>query len=249
MKTVITHFYNEEYLLPWWLEHHKKYFDFGILIDYRSTDRSVEICKEICPHWQVHTSVNSEFDALNCDLEVMCYERHIQGYRIALTTTEFLVGNVDSLFLDTTARVQWYIPGIRFTQWSPYGSLDTKKLLWEQLHNGVHYNTDPWAHQCRSLHNFNDIKYDLGRHCLPHNTEAACVFHYAHCLVGEPMFKRRLQIQHKMSLNDKINYLGSHHFYNIEEGLNIHNLYEMHYTYITDGESDCSEYIARFTKK
>ena len=42
-KTIISHFYNEEYLLPWWLNHHKKYFDHGILINYASTDKSVEI--------------------------------------------------------------------------------------------------------------------------------------------------------------------------------------------------------------
>ena len=38
-------FYNEEYLLPWWLAHHTKLFDHGILINKGSTDRSVEICK------------------------------------------------------------------------------------------------------------------------------------------------------------------------------------------------------------
>ena len=43
--TVISHFYNEEYLLPWWLAHHTKLFDHGILINKGSTDRSVEICK------------------------------------------------------------------------------------------------------------------------------------------------------------------------------------------------------------
>lgn len=47
--TVISHFYNEEYLLPWWLNHHKNIFDNGILINYGSTDKSVEIIKSICP--------------------------------------------------------------------------------------------------------------------------------------------------------------------------------------------------------
>ena len=52
-KTVVTHFFNEEYLLPWWLEHHKKYFDHGVMIDYNSTDSSVEIIKKICPTWTI----------------------------------------------------------------------------------------------------------------------------------------------------------------------------------------------------
>ena len=45
--TIISHFYNEEYLLPFWLNHHKKYFTNAIMIDYDSTDNSVDIIKKI----------------------------------------------------------------------------------------------------------------------------------------------------------------------------------------------------------
>lgn len=246
MKTVITHLYNEEYLLPWWLEHHKKYFDFGICIDYGSTDNSVNIIKQICPHWQIFPSGHAEFDHLLCDKEVEFYERQIPGWRIALTVTEFLVGDVNKLFVDTPARMQWYIPSIRFTSWNPEGSLDRNQPLWKQIKTGVHYNTNPIAHQCRSLHNFNDLKYEPGRHYLPHNTEEVCIFHYAHCIVGKPMLDRRLQIQHKVSKSDKDRNLGSHHYYNIN-GLNLNNLYEMHHSFINVGESDCSDLINRLT--
>jgi hypothetical protein len=34
MITVISHIFNEEYLLPFWLEHHRTIFDHGIIIDY-----------------------------------------------------------------------------------------------------------------------------------------------------------------------------------------------------------------------
>ena len=91
MKSIICHFYNEEYLLPWWLEHHKKYFDYGLMINYKSTDRSVEIINEICPEWQVVDSVNPEFSAAEVDDEVMYYEEQIPGWKIALNVTEFLV--------------------------------------------------------------------------------------------------------------------------------------------------------------
>lgn len=246
MKTVITHFYNEEYLLPRWLEHHKKYFDFGICIDYASTDRSVEIIRDICPTWQIFSSGNQYFDAAKCDYEIEFYERQISGWRIALTVTEFLVGDVNKLFVDTTARMQWYIPGIRFTEWNPDGQLDSRPL-WEQLTKGVHYNTDPLAHQCRSLHNFNDIKYTTGRHFLPHNTEDACIFHYAHCIVGEPMVKRRLQIQHKIPEIDKIKRLGTHHYIDTN-GMDISKLEMMHKQWLTLGESDCIETINKLKK-
>jgi hypothetical protein len=70
MLTIISHFYNEEYLLPWWLEHHKKIAPFGVMIDYHSTDRSVEIIKSICPHWEIRTTRNESFDAALCKLSI-----------------------------------------------------------------------------------------------------------------------------------------------------------------------------------
>ena len=77
-STVISHIFNEEYILPWWLEHHKKIFDHGIIIDYASTDRSLEIIKEICPTWEVVQSKNAEFNAMAVDVEVLEYERKIE---------------------------------------------------------------------------------------------------------------------------------------------------------------------------
>ena len=47
--TLLTNIFNEEYLLPFWLNHHKNMFDEIIIIDYNSTDKSIEICKSICP--------------------------------------------------------------------------------------------------------------------------------------------------------------------------------------------------------
>lgn len=251
MKTVITHFYNEEYLLPWWLEHHKKYFDFGVMIDYASTDDSVAIIKETCPHWQVLPSGNAEFDASLCDHEIMFVERQITGWRIALTTTEFLVGNLDKLMTDTPERAQWKIPGIRFTEWDPSGYLDPSKVLWEQLHTGISYRSDPIAHQCRSLHNFNDLEYSPGRHFMPFNTEDALVFHYAHCIVGEPMLKRRLQIQHRISAYDKAHGLGQHHYFGHGPtgiGMDVDSLHNMQVNWLSKNSEDCQNLIDMVTK-
>jgi len=248
MKTIITHFYNEDYLLPWWLEHHKNMFDMGICIDYGSTDNSVKIIKEICPHWQILPSGFDHFDAENCDWEVEFYERQISGYRIALTVTEFLVGDLDKLILDTSARVQWYIPCVRFTDWNLEGKLDRNLPLWEQLKTGIDYRKDPLANQCRSLHNFNDIKYTTGRHYMPFNTEDCAIFHYAHCITGTPMLQRRLQIQYKMSERDKEKKLGSHHFFD-ENGLNVLNLELMQKTWLSVGSEDLSELINKLMVK
>lgn len=246
MKTVITHFYNEEYLLPWWLEHHKKHFDYGVLIDYHSTDRSVEICKEICPHWQVVTSIHTQFDAAACDYEIMFYESQIPDWKIALTTTEFLVGNIDRLAHNLPGKHQHFIPGIRFTKWDPLGTLDKTKPLWDQITTGISYYDDPTAHQCRNFHNLNDCQYPVGRHYWPPSTEDAIIFHYAHCIVGQPMIKRRMQIQHKISDRNKDELIGNHHYVD-HHGLTFNELYTMHCNYISVGESDCSHLIKKVT--
>lgn len=90
MRTVITHFHNEEYLLPFWLRHHREMFDHGILIDHHSTDASASVVRELVPHWTLVRSENRDFDAIECDFEVMLHERTVEGWKVALTTTEFL---------------------------------------------------------------------------------------------------------------------------------------------------------------
>lgn len=246
MKTIITHFYNEEYLLPWWLEHHKKYFEHGILIDYDSTDQSVEICKEICPTWQVFKSINKEFGAWEIDYEVMAYERQFSGWRIALNITEFLVGNLNEMMHDRNERSQYLIPAITFFDWNPEGSLDRSKSLWEQKQNGINFETDFMARRARSLHNFNDIQYDAGRHYPKYNCKEAIVFHYANCISSPEMLNRRLQIQTKIPKGDVMRNMGHQH-HNHGKGLTKESLKSM-----LDAEqskiTNCSDIILQYTK-
>lgn len=105
-RFVILHIKNEEYMLPWWLNHHKTKFDHGIIIDYNSTDRSVEIIKQITPNWLISQSRYRSFDARQCDEEVMDHERQIQNsypgsWMLTLTISEFLIGNTKRLFRET----------------------------------------------------------------------------------------------------------------------------------------------------
>lgn len=95
MRTVISHFFNEEYLLPWWIKHHMNIFDYGILIDHGSTDSSLDIVRELAPNWRVVRSRLTHFDAFLNDLEVMNYEQELpKCWKIALNTTEFLLPTV-----------------------------------------------------------------------------------------------------------------------------------------------------------
>lgn len=90
MRTVICHFYNEEYLLPWWLRHHTALFDHGVMIDHGCTDGSLDIIRTLAPHWKIVRSRFTEFDSFLTDFEVMGYEENIPGWKIALNVTEFL---------------------------------------------------------------------------------------------------------------------------------------------------------------
>ena len=94
-KTIITHFYNEEYLLPYWLEHHKNKFDHGVLINHGSNDKSVEIIKNLVPNWEIINSELQYFDAYLTDFEVQKIEENIAGWKICLNISEFLIGDLE----------------------------------------------------------------------------------------------------------------------------------------------------------
>lgn len=102
MRFVICHVRNEEYLLNWWLQHHKDKFDHGFIVDYHSTDGSMNLVRKITPNWQIIPSVNSDFNAVKCDAEIMNIEHSIQqkfpySWMITLNVTEFLIGNTKRL--------------------------------------------------------------------------------------------------------------------------------------------------------
>lgn len=218
-KTIISHFYNEEYLLPWWLNHHKKFFDHGILIDYQSTDESCNIIKEICPKWLIIPSRNKYFDSAIIDKEVSRIESRVNGWKICLNTTEFLVGNYG--ILDNFNKKSQLLIGNYVFVDNHNTTLDHKKPLYEQIHFGFHQ--DPrQAHNnlhigdrsLRSLHNFN-IRYPRqgGRHFAGRESvQDLFIFYYGYLLNIHEMIKRKLQIQEKMSKQEfeTLNKQGSH---------------------------------------
>lgn len=244
MKTIITHFYNEEFLLPFWLEHHKKIFDFGVLIDYGSTDKSLEICRKICPHWQIIPSAHVFFDHKLCDQEVEFVESQIDGWRISIPVTEFVVGNVERLMTDTQNNQNYYLPVVIFTGYNPEGKIDTTKKLWHQITEGFPPYVD---HALRSLHNYKGLKYPPGRHFWGDgNTSDAMIFKYSSCLVGPEMIKRRLQIQNKVSDSDRKLGVAEHHVYSKMNGLTMETLKSFYVdTIASKNPIDCSTYIEK----
>jgi hypothetical protein len=140
-RVVISHFYNEAYLLPWWLRHHREIFDHGVLIDYHSTDESVDICRELVPNWEIVPSENTSFAALLCDFEVMKHEsRFPDAWKLALNTTEFFVApglaKMERLLLQhdlTGVR----LPGAIMVDTEPHIAPDPSQPLTLQKRSGI----------------------------------------------------------------------------------------------------------------
>lgn len=101
-KTIIAHYFNEEFLLPFWLNWHKQFFDFGILIDYHSNDQSNNIIHQICPSWKIiKPKYNNGFHARDLDREVVDAEKSCEGWKLCLNVTEFVFHDNFSNYLDS----------------------------------------------------------------------------------------------------------------------------------------------------
>jgi hypothetical protein len=221
-KTVLCHFYNEEWLLPFWLKHHREIFDHGILVNYRSTDRSVEIIRELCPTWEIRDTRNANFDAGLVDTELVDIERDLVGWRMSLNIPEFLIGNYDHLNDDPTttqilahtysfvdmergeepANLDHNIPLYRQRTWGFGG----KEADWEKF-LGVSIGSAPRSP--RSIHN-HPISYPCsGRHYWGKEGtfNDLYIFYYANASVEEASIKRRMQIQTQIPSGN-----SGHHF-------------------------------------
>jgi hypothetical protein len=224
--TVISHIYNEEYLLPFWLEYHSKIFNHGIIIDYCSTDNSVNIIKKFCPTWEIITTRNIKDGAVNfeaqlVDDEVNDIERRISGFKICLNTTEFLLFEKDQIEIkwkDTVYSILSYSVGNLSESHYPKSTLDFFKGIthFGNLNRGYRY-----------LHSKSCLNYTVGRHLYNNpypttETTEMCIFHVRVYPWNEEMIKRLLQIQNNIPSSDKINLLGAHHIITLNDAQQSH---------------------------
>lgn len=204
-RTVVCHFYNEEFLLPWWLKHHSKVFDHGIMIDYRSTDRSVDLIKKHCPTWDIHTTKNEFFDSAPIDTEVMEFEKGLDGWRIALNVTEFLYGNTDHL-AHRDEMTQYLIGNYVFVDMEDHNREPTYLLHDYPLHEQRYWGFDPntgdgpmpggaMRRMNRSIHNF-PVPYKGGRHFgrTKRSFDDLMIFYYGWSYIKEQGIERKTQI-------------------------------------------------------
>ncbi len=238
--TLISHFYNEEYLLPWWLMHHTKLFDHGILINRGSTDRSVEICKLFAPHWEIRNSKVLEFDAYLVDQEVMEIEKEITGWKMVLNTTEFLCCfNKEQFFTSLNSnggnmfsiRVIMMIDEPSHDYSNPRYSIPLVK----QRYHGILIQPSPNLLYLngRLIHNIFHGDYRVGRHGshYPYSIymQPAFVLKFFYSPWNEAMKKRKLQIGPTLSKHSVQRGLGSHHLTTLEK---LEKNY-MHYATLT----------------
>lgn len=222
-KTVVCTFYNEEYLLPFFLKHHREVFDHGVMIDYHSTDNSRAIIKELCPTWDIVMSRNNDFQADRVDVEIMEYEAMHEGWRMCLNVTELLLG--DTSILNDQPR-QILVPSMFIVDKNQSQIMSHDLPLWEQKKDGFMFDSPQnfFERRARSIHSV-PVKYALqstvecmgpGRHFNKFTTDELVVMYYGWAPLNAEGMKRKLQIQTQTPLHDRQCGWGYHHITNKE---------------------------------
>jgi len=235
--TIISHIYNEEYLLPFWLQHHRDLFDHGIIIDYYSSDRSLSIIKEFCPKWKIIKTRNIDengrpnFQAHLIDNEVMEIEMEIQGFKICLNTTEFLMYNQSKEGFENMLEEK------KIYDINVYSPVSTHVVFYPsdmiEFYQNMSYIYDSGRGK-RFLHSETFLPYSVGRHS--HNLHVVneqlqntvilwCGFYPQNVHI----YRRKLQIQNNIPEYDRIHRFGFQHIINGEE------LYTLFQQFIQDG--------------
>ena len=220
---MISHFYNEEYLLPWWLVHHREIFDFGVMIDYGSTDGSKEIIKSLVPHWKVIPSRNNNFEAQLVDSEVSDYEEALPtGWKTALNVTEYISFRdlENSLIAWENSELEiiripgYEIVGDRSKVFNP--TYETKLI--DAITNGM--SDSPALPKIlpgrgRFFHRKSSLQYGVGRHTIQDEFSTvygeASVLHLLSFPWNQNFIQRRLQIGARIPQSDLDKGFGVNH--------------------------------------
>jgi hypothetical protein len=209
---IISHFYNEEYLLPWWLRHHREIFDDGLMINYNSTDNSVAIIKKLCPHWTVIDSENKYFEAYLIDREIEKYEKKIDGFRIVLNTSEFLIGN----FSKINQNEYWIIAMTCMVDHPENDNTypDSNIALTKQKFHGINPFRSPenfMIRRSRLLHKDKNIFYPIGRHYGEYNSKDFMILRFDYSPWNEKILHRKIQIGTRQPQSELDQGFGLHH--------------------------------------
>jgi hypothetical protein len=227
MTTLISHIYNEEFLLPFFIEHHYGKFDNGIILDFGSTDASLRVLQELAPSWQVIDCSGETFGALKLDALVHSIEEKTDGVCLVLTITEFFIGDprfisagmvLPSYSLLRTSKDPEIKGGESFHQVyrfgiSPFNQVENSNSEWILRMKGRKIKTTK-------------EQYPIGRHFEIFGRTPFLIYRVANCLASNEMIKRRLQIQERVPLGDVKLGFGAQHT-NYGRGLDHASLLEV----------------------
>jgi UDP-glucose 4-epimerase len=198
-------------------------FDELIVIDYHSTDKSMEICKSIWPGCTIITTQNQYFDAAKIDIEFMGIENGIEGIKIVLNTTEFLFceTSIKDIFMDDTNPISYAVNAISPYSINNYNITNNYELFSNLLNDDVVYHNDRGT---RQLHTNINGNYTTGRHNTNnHNipTNKAHIIWFGYYPMNDNLLNRKLQIQQNIPQSDKNQGFGFHHLYGKDKMLSI----------------------------
>jgi len=197
------------------------------MINYASTDSSVDIIRSMCPSWEIVDSRNIEFKASAIDDELFDIESNVSGPRIALNVTEFIYGNFDLL-----RRIgQDNVPNNLII---PCSVLVAKEY-------GIDYSYDeplisqlPWwgvsnsrYRQCRLAHATHQ-RYRSGRHYWPKNTDELMIYWHGFSPMNDKAMERKLQISFRIPDSDTRGGLGLENKRNRDQWLAAWEIYKIH---------------------
>jgi hypothetical protein len=216
--TVICHFWNNAAVLPYWLRHHTRIFDHGIMIDHGATDESAALIRELAPHWELRQTerCREAFDAAEADKEVMEIEEQVRGWKMALNVTEFL------LHFDLHEYIAALPRGVRGVTTSGVVLVDSEQtrnipltdepLFFQRTHGYFEYELGkrpedygyPAVWRSRLLHNYPNGQYETGRHVthVPHTEDPRLFLVWTGWAPFELLKKMKLEVQTRIPASD-----------------------------------------------
>jgi hypothetical protein len=249
-KTLISHFYNEEFLLPFWIRHHYEIFDHGILINHGSTDNSIALIRKLAPNWKIIDSKLKSFDPIMTDFEVQKIEESISGWKICLNTSEFLVGDLDGVLSECDRKGIQAIstigiimvdhqptcvinPSVSLISQKPWGIVESR--LYDFLFRGGRFRKilkalvgykSPYQERSRLLHKKTIGAYRVGRHSWEHldaNVSKLYTLWFGFSPWSDNFIGRKLSFAKKLP-SSRLD-LGAHHRLGIDK---LNSVYKKH---------------------
>ncbi len=222
--TVLCHFYNEEFLLPYWLRHHTRLFDHGVLVNRGSTDNSEEIVRRLAPGWEVVPSRSESLDAAECDREMMDLERQHDGWKVVLNATEFLFHDDLRGYLASLRRTQPSASVVGMRGITMVDRVEDRAmpvsdddLFFQRFHG--YFGEAHFRRFIRYVHREADGAYTIGRHGTDHPSITdpnVLVLKFAWCPY-EQIRARKLQIQASVPASDVSQGYSWHHLVTPDE--------------------------------